>query len=102
MGIPLTDDDRWPWLEQLAAIIQRHLAAGQPAVLACSALKPAHRQLLRTGRRDGVDDTNREGGGSGSSSGSADARRRKSSGGDADRVAFVSVLLAAAAFMPPL
>lgn len=51
--MPLTDKDRWPWLEQLAGVVQRHLAAGQPAVLACSALKPAYRRLLATGRRDG-------------------------------------------------
>lgn len=31
--------------------MQRHLASGQPAVLSCSALKPAYRQLLRTGQR---------------------------------------------------
>lgn len=32
--------------------MQRHLDSGQPGVLACSALKPAYRHLLRTGRRD--------------------------------------------------
>ncbi|KAL4421263.1 hypothetical protein ABPG75_010554 [Micractinium tetrahymenae] len=52
-GIPLTDEDRWPWLECLAAIVQRQLASGQPVVLSCSALKPEYRSVLRCGRRDG-------------------------------------------------
>lgn len=67
-GVPLSDEDRWPWLNQLAAIIQRHLAARQPAVLSCSALKPAYRALLRTGRRE-VD-----GSCGGSSAGTADGQ----------------------------
>ena len=47
--IPLEDADRWPWLEKLAALIGEHEAAGQSSVLACSALKRAYRDLLRTG-----------------------------------------------------
>ena len=50
-GSALSDDDRWPWLARLAALLQGHLAAAIPAVLACSALTPAYRYLLRTGRR---------------------------------------------------
>ena len=46
-GTPLTDEDRVPWLSQLAAIVQEHCAAGQPAVLSCSALKPAYRRVLQ-------------------------------------------------------
>jgi gluconokinase len=46
-GIPLTDDDRWPWLERLCVQIERSLAAEQNAVLACSALKPKYRDCLR-------------------------------------------------------
>lgn len=53
-GTPLCDEDRWPWLQQLAGIVQQHLAAGQPAVLSCSALQPAYRHLLRTGSRQGA------------------------------------------------
>lgn len=53
-GAPLTDADRWPWLERLADVVQRHLADGRPAVLSCSALKPEYRALLRCGRGDGV------------------------------------------------
>lgn len=46
-GHPLTDEDRWPWLAQLRQQIERSLAAGENAVLACSALKRAYRDLLR-------------------------------------------------------
>ena len=38
-GVPLTDQDRWPWLESLRQLINRCVAAGENAVLACSALK---------------------------------------------------------------
>jgi gluconokinase len=48
-GQPLTDQDRWPWLDRLRGVIQDRLATGQPAVLACSALREAYRQRLRTG-----------------------------------------------------
>ncbi len=46
-GHPLTDEDRWPWLERLRELIERSLAAGENAVLACSALKRAYREGLR-------------------------------------------------------
>jgi gluconokinase len=46
-GIPLTDADRWPWLESLRQLIERSLKAGENAVLACSALKRAYRERLR-------------------------------------------------------
>jgi gluconokinase len=46
-GHQLTDEDRWPWLERLRQQIERSLAAGQNAVLACSALKRAYRDRLR-------------------------------------------------------
>ena len=45
-GIPLDDGDRWPWLERLRARIEASLAAGENAVLACSALKDAYRDYL--------------------------------------------------------
>jgi gluconokinase len=45
-GIPLTDEDRSPWLESLRRLIKRSLEAGQNAVLACSALKRAYREQL--------------------------------------------------------
>jgi gluconokinase len=46
-GHPLTDEDRWPWLERLRQQIQRSLAAGENVVLTCSALKRAYRDRLR-------------------------------------------------------
>lgn len=46
-GIPLTDSDRWPWLESLRQLIERSLEAGENAVLACSALKHAYLERLR-------------------------------------------------------
>ena len=46
-GHPLTDKDRWPWLDCLRKQIERLLSAGENAVLACSALKRAYRDHLR-------------------------------------------------------
>jgi gluconokinase len=46
-GRPLTDEDRWPWLERLRQQIERSLSAGENTVLACSALKRAYRDRLR-------------------------------------------------------
>lgn len=51
-GHPLTDEDRWPWLRAIAAEIDRLSAAGEPAVVACSALKRAYRDILVHGRDD--------------------------------------------------
>ena len=43
-GIPLSDADRWPWLEEIG----RQLASGDaPIVVSCSALKRSYRNLLR-------------------------------------------------------
>ncbi|GIG56309.1 gluconokinase [Longispora fulva] len=49
-GEPLTDTDRWPWLEAIAAWMDARRAAGEPAVVTCSALKRSYRDLLRAGR----------------------------------------------------
>jgi gluconokinase len=46
-GIPLDDEDRWPWLRRLAGWIGENEAAGRNAVVTCSALKRAYRDLLR-------------------------------------------------------
>jgi carbohydrate kinase (thermoresistant glucokinase family) len=46
-GVPLTDSDRWPWLEEVAAWIAEHWDAGQPGVVGCSALKRSYRDVLR-------------------------------------------------------
>jgi gluconokinase len=45
-GIPLTDEDRWPWLEAIAAWIDATRKAGSHGVMACSALKRAYRDIL--------------------------------------------------------
>ena len=46
-GHPLTDEDRWPWLDCLCKQIEQLLSARENAVLACSALKRAYRERLR-------------------------------------------------------
>ena len=46
-GIALTDDDRRPWLETLAALLADRHARGQSTVLSCSALRRAYRDVLR-------------------------------------------------------
>jgi len=48
-GVPLTDADRWPWLRILAERIGAEERAGGSSVLACSALRRAYRNLLRSG-----------------------------------------------------
>lgn len=45
-GIPLTDDDRWPWLDAIGRWLSEHETAG--AVVTCSALKRRYRDALRT------------------------------------------------------
>lgn len=44
-GQPLTDEDRRPWLEAIAAWLDAR--RGQGALVSCSALKRAYRDLLR-------------------------------------------------------
>jgi gluconokinase len=51
-GQPLTDEDRWPWLQAIADEIDHLAAAGQRAVIACSALKRSYRNILVHGRDD--------------------------------------------------
>lgn len=52
-GIPLTDDDRWPWLRAIAAAIDSHAShAAAPLIIACSALKRTYRDILVHGRSD--------------------------------------------------
>jgi gluconokinase len=45
-GIPLTDEDREPWLRALRAAIERWKRGEPGHVLACSALKASYRQIL--------------------------------------------------------
>lgn len=51
-GTPLTDEDRWPWLEAIAARIASARDGGQGVVVACSALKRSYRDALRAGHAD--------------------------------------------------
>jgi len=44
-GIPLTDEDRWPWLDRVAKV----LATEAPVIVGCSALRRAYRDRLRAG-----------------------------------------------------
>lgn len=48
-GTPLTDADRAPWLQALAAEFARNEAAGESSVMGCSALKRSYRDILRSG-----------------------------------------------------
>jgi carbohydrate kinase (thermoresistant glucokinase family) len=53
-GEPLTDADRWPWLEAIAAWIAEHRAAGMTCVVTCSALKRRYRDLVTATQRADV------------------------------------------------
>jgi gluconokinase len=46
-GQPLADEDRWPWLERIAARLREARQDGSGAVVACSALKRSYRDRLR-------------------------------------------------------
>jgi len=50
VGVPLTDEDRWPWLRAITAWMDERIAAGESAVVTCSALRRAYRDLLLDGR----------------------------------------------------
>jgi len=45
-GEPLTDADRWPWLDAIGAWLDARQAAGEGGVVTCSALKRIYRQRL--------------------------------------------------------
>ena len=46
-GIPLTDEDRWPWLRAIADRVAAKAAQGTSTVVTCSALKRSYRDVLR-------------------------------------------------------
>ena len=50
-GTPLTDADRWPWLDVLGHAIAEHGAQGRQVVVACSALRRAYRDRLQHAAR---------------------------------------------------
>jgi gluconokinase len=45
-GMPLTDADRWPWLDAIAQWIDDRIGGGAPGIVSCSALKRAYRQRI--------------------------------------------------------
>jgi ribose 5-phosphate isomerase A len=45
-GIPLTDPNRQPWLERVAAWIDDQRVKKQPGIITCSALKRSYRQII--------------------------------------------------------
>ena len=51
-GHPLTDEDRWPWLNAIADEIARACNKGEQIIIACSALKHTYREVLLRGRDD--------------------------------------------------
>jgi len=46
-GLPLNDDDRWPWLEKLGRLIGEEVGRDEKVVATCSALKRVYRDRLR-------------------------------------------------------
>src|ERR1700677_772990 len=51
-GVPLSDEDRWPWLGAIAAWIDQARRSGGRGVIACSALKRSYRHVLIGDRAD--------------------------------------------------
>lgn len=51
-GIPLNDDDRLPWLQTVADMIQHWRDEGQSGVIACSALRRSYRDIIAAGAND--------------------------------------------------
>lgn len=50
-GLPLTDKDRLPWLEQLHSLLVKKQVDNMPVILACSALNNSYREILHDGLR---------------------------------------------------
>lgn len=48
-GTPLVDEDRWPWLRDMAEWTRERDRVGESTVLACSALRRSYRDALREG-----------------------------------------------------
>ncbi|QRM54301.1 gluconokinase [Sinorhizobium sp. BG8] len=53
-GIPLTDEDRWPWLEVIGGEMSASRARGEGIVVSCSALKRVYRERLRSAAGGGL------------------------------------------------
>jgi gluconokinase len=52
-GLPLTDEDRQPWLAAIAQWVDERLARNESGIVSCSALKRAYRRVI-VGERDRV------------------------------------------------
>ncbi len=48
-GVPLQDEDRWPWLDRLNGLLKEASTQGESFVLACSALKQRYRDRIAQG-----------------------------------------------------
>jgi gluconokinase len=46
-GVPLNDDDRWPWLKEVRKLINSSMNLNEPSIIACSALKRSYREYLK-------------------------------------------------------
>lgn len=46
-GLPLTDEDRWPWLEAMRDWLTLQARAGRSTLVTCSALRLSYRDVLR-------------------------------------------------------
>lgn len=53
-GIPLTDDDRWPWLDRLGKRVGDEYRQHRAIVASCSALKESYRQRLQDAAETGL------------------------------------------------
>lgn len=53
-GVPLDDDDRWPWLDRLADVINDRSVRERTIVCTCSALKRRYRDRLRLAVRQPI------------------------------------------------
>ena len=51
-GVPLTDEDRAPWLDRIGEELKRWAAEGRSGVMTCSALKRAYRDRICAARTD--------------------------------------------------
>jgi carbohydrate kinase (thermoresistant glucokinase family) len=51
-GVPLTDADRWPWLDRIGSLLKDWAAEGRSGVVTCSALKRVYRARLLAARPD--------------------------------------------------
>jgi gluconokinase len=48
-GTPLTDADRWPWLDQMNSLLRERSGRGDNLILGCSALRQVYRERLAAG-----------------------------------------------------